>query len=332
MRKVANADGVLLLDIGEVRALVVDLEVEDSMLVGKSKGNAVDGSILSGASESEVEAVEGGEHGELELEDIVFRKGKGNPLVPAVLGQRDGVRHIVLDSVDFGVELLSLLQLVLDAVDSQDANLLERPASHSSGEFLVVSLDALAAHLGDLGVEPLVLQHLSRAKNSHASRVARLHHRHKRQLLARSEQVISVKHLGLLLGVISVSSGRRANNRGEQSSRAKDMANSVGEGQDTTGDLKVGLKVRANVGWRIEDEDVVGFGSGNGVVVEVIDDGAGALNGQGNVELGKKRDERGGRWDGGGQRKQDVALGVDEVDETVWGQVGTEALDLGRQE
>lgn len=149
--------------------------------------------------------------------------------------------HIVLDTVDFGVGLLSLLKLVLDAVDSQDANLLERPASHSTGKLLVVSLDALAAHLCDLGVKPLVLQHLGRAKNSHTSRVARLHHRHKRQLLARSEQVISVKNLSLLLGVISVSSGRCANNRGEQSSRAKDMANSVGEGQDATGDLKVGL-------------------------------------------------------------------------------------------
>lgn len=69
----------------------------------------------------------------------------------------------------------------------------------------------------------------------------------------------------------------------------------------------------------------MGFSSGNGVIVEVVDDGAGALNGQGNVELGQKRDERGGCRNGGGQRKQDVALGVDEVDETVWGQVWTEA-------
>lgn len=92
MRKVADADGVLLLDVGEVGALVVDLEVEDSMLVGKSKVNAVDGSVVCGAGESQVEAVEGGKHGKLELEDIVFRKGKGNPLVPAVLGQGDGIR------------------------------------------------------------------------------------------------------------------------------------------------------------------------------------------------------------------------------------------------
>lgn len=92
MRKVADADGVLLLDVGEVGALVVDLEVEDSMLVGESERNAVDGSIVSGAGESQVEAMEGGKHGKLELENVVFRKGKGNPLVPAVLGQRDGIR------------------------------------------------------------------------------------------------------------------------------------------------------------------------------------------------------------------------------------------------
>lgn len=92
MRKVADADRVLLLDVGEERALVVDLEVEDAMLVGEDEGDAIHGSIASGAPASQVEAVEGRQHGKLELKNVVLRKGEGNPFVPAPLREGDVVR------------------------------------------------------------------------------------------------------------------------------------------------------------------------------------------------------------------------------------------------
>lgn len=92
MRKVADADCVLLLNIGEERALVVDLEIEDAMLIGEDEGNAIHGSIASGAPASQVEAVEGRKHGKLELENVVLGKGEGNPFVPAPLRERDVVR------------------------------------------------------------------------------------------------------------------------------------------------------------------------------------------------------------------------------------------------
>lgn len=90
--KVADANRVLLFDSGEERALVVDLEVEDAMLVGEGEGDAIHGSIVSGAGASQVEAVEGRKHGKLELEKVVLRKGKGNPFIPAPLRERDVVR------------------------------------------------------------------------------------------------------------------------------------------------------------------------------------------------------------------------------------------------
>lgn len=92
MRKVADADRVLLLNVGEERTLVVDLEVEDAMLVGEGEGDAIHGSIASGAFTGQVEAVEGRKHGELELEFVVLRKGKGNPFIPVPLREGDVVR------------------------------------------------------------------------------------------------------------------------------------------------------------------------------------------------------------------------------------------------
>lgn len=233
--------------------------------------------------------------------------------------------HVVLNTVDARVELLRALQVVLNAVHAQDTNLLECPAGNPSGKLLVLRLGALSTQLGHLGIQPLVLQHLSRAEHSHARRIARLHHRHQRQLLTRSEQLISVEDLGLLLGVIAVRSSRSANDGGQQRARTKDVSHGVREGQDATRKFKVGLEAGANVGRRIKDEDVVGLGGGDGVVVEVVDDGAGALDGQGDVELGEEGDERSGRGNLGGQRNEDVSIGVDEVDEAVWGQVGSKS-------
>lgn len=109
MSKVADADCVLLFNVGEERALVVDLEVENTMLIGKGEGDAIHGSIVSGAGASQVQAVEGRKHGEFELEKVVLRKGERNPFVPAPLGQRDVVRleklkkNIVRDNMRSGL-------------------------------------------------------------------------------------------------------------------------------------------------------------------------------------------------------------------------------------
>lgn len=88
---VADADGGLLLNVGEEGALVVDLEVEDAVLVGEGEGCVEDGGRLGCGGGVEVEAVEGGEHGELELEGVLLGEGEGNPLVPDILGDGDAV-------------------------------------------------------------------------------------------------------------------------------------------------------------------------------------------------------------------------------------------------
>lgn len=88
---VSDADSGLLLNVGEEGALVVDLEVEDAVLVGEGEGCVEDGGGLGCGGRIEIEAVEGGEHGEFELEGVLVGKCEGNPLVPDVLGDGDAV-------------------------------------------------------------------------------------------------------------------------------------------------------------------------------------------------------------------------------------------------
>lgn len=63
------------------------------------------------------------------------------------------------------------------------------------------------------------------------------------------------------------------------------MADGVGDREHGAGDLKVVLQARSDVAGGIEDENVVRLGGGDGVVVEVIHDGAGALGGESDAEF-----------------------------------------------
>ena len=90
--QMSYADCLLLLDVGEERALVVDHKVKDAVLVGEGEVDAVDGLVLVGEDGLEVEAPEGGQHGELKLDLIALGEMVGLPVVPGVLGQRDVVR------------------------------------------------------------------------------------------------------------------------------------------------------------------------------------------------------------------------------------------------
>lgn len=71
VRKVTHRHGVLLLDVGIEGPLVVNLKVEDAVLVGQLEGSGVDAPAGWGFHVGEGEAVEGREHGEFELQDIV---------------------------------------------------------------------------------------------------------------------------------------------------------------------------------------------------------------------------------------------------------------------
>lgn len=215
---------------------------------------------------------------------------------------------------------------MVDRVDAQDADLLESPAAHPLGELAVPGLDLLATGLLDGGVEPGVAQHLGGPDDSESGRVARLEARYDGDLLAGGEEIIGVQNIALLLGVVAVGGARGTEDGVDEGVGAEDVADGRGNGQQLTGlgfGGEVGLDAGAGLGR--ESQHVVLVGGAHGVVVEVVDDQAGALEGQSNVELGKKTAERRRDGVGGAGRQQDVAIGVDELDQVVGRQVRSEA-------
>lgn len=84
--KVAYSDGALLVDVAEEGTLVVDDEVEDTMLIGHSEAGLEDSAVGSWLDCFQSHTVEGRQHAELELERISSSRKEGNPTVTVVLG------------------------------------------------------------------------------------------------------------------------------------------------------------------------------------------------------------------------------------------------------
>ena len=96
MRKVADRDRILLIHVCHERALVVDAEVEDAVLVGDAEGGCEEGAVGAGADgESrgggEGETVVRVQHGEFELDRVGGGRGEGVEVVPGVFGEFDRV-------------------------------------------------------------------------------------------------------------------------------------------------------------------------------------------------------------------------------------------------
>lgn len=102
------------------------------------------------------------------------------------------------------------------------------------------------------------------------------------------------------------------------------MADAVGEGNNLAVLVEEVLDAGAGGLGGGDGEDVVLLGGADGVVIEVVDDKAGAVGGEGDVKLGQEAHDGGRDGRFGGEGQKDVALGVDELEENVGGQVGTE--------
>jgi hypothetical protein len=86
MSEVADGNFMLLLDGGEERPLIVYAEGEDAVLIRSHKLSAEHGASICASDGLEGQAMEGGKHGELELELVSDGNFKWNPLVVNVLG------------------------------------------------------------------------------------------------------------------------------------------------------------------------------------------------------------------------------------------------------
>lgn len=359
---VADGHGALLLDVAQKGPLVVGQEVEDAVVVGDGEGDAVDALRLGGGALRllELQAVEGGQHAELELQLVLVRDLEVPPAVPDPLGQGDGVGlalfivsqlphsdterihrrpskayRVLHDTVDAGVRDIGqralFSQVMLHRVHAQVPDFVEGPAANSLGELLVPGLDgALVAGALDLGVQPCVLEHLGRAHDGEASRVAALEGGHQVQLRAGGEHLVD--DLGLLLLVVDVGGAGGLEDGGQLGAVAEGEAQAAGEREQVAlaAAAKVVLGARLVLAGRGQEEDVVLVGGGLGVVVEVVDDETGSLGGDVDVELQEDRVEGGRYGRRRAQGEEDVATGVDEVEDLLRRQVGTEAWSSQR--
>jgi hypothetical protein len=89
VRKVADSDLAFFIDVGEERAAVVDAEVENAVLVGRLEGDTEDGGVCGLRDGGEVEALEGGEHAEFELDVVGGGGDEGLEMVVGVFGDFD---------------------------------------------------------------------------------------------------------------------------------------------------------------------------------------------------------------------------------------------------
>lgn len=104
------------------------------------------------------------------------------------------------------------------------------------------------------------------------------------------------------------------------------MANGAGECDHIVlAASEVVLSTRLVLGRGLQEQDIVVIGGAGHIVVEVVDDEAGSLSGNVDVELEKGGVQGGGNRGGGAQGHQDVTTSVEEVEDQLCCQVGTEA-------
>lgn len=87
--KVADSDGALLVDVAKERTLVVDDEVEDTMLIRHGEASFEDGAVGGRLDWVQSHTVERRQHAELELERVSGSREEGDPTVTVVLRQFD---------------------------------------------------------------------------------------------------------------------------------------------------------------------------------------------------------------------------------------------------
>jgi len=82
VRKVPDRHRRLLLDIRQERPAILHQEVEDAVLIRQLEGGAEDGGEAGCVRRHEIEAVEWGQHGKLELHGVGGDRDEGDVFVP----------------------------------------------------------------------------------------------------------------------------------------------------------------------------------------------------------------------------------------------------------
>ena len=285
MREVADGDCALLLDVGEEGTAVLHEEVVDAVLIGQLEGLGVEGGLGARARWDQVQAVEGREHAELELEVVACCGRERLPVVADPFGHLDRIVHIVLDAVDTGVYinaskedavgavgrvlLGALVEEVCDRTSSQHTGFLESPGGQLLSECAVACLGVgLVAGKLDSGVEPSVLESFAAAQDGEAGAVDSLEGSDKADLAASSKRILST--IGLLLRVVGICRlGGAKDRRQMRAGVSKKLSDCARQSHETI-HREVVLDILARKFGSREKEDVVFLVGALGVIVEVV--------------------------------------------------------------
>ena len=90
MRKVPHRDLPLLIDRRQKRSLVIDLEREDAVLVGRGECRGEDRTVGCRGGGGERNTVKRGQHAKFELKGVGGRKSEGGVVCAVVLADFDG--------------------------------------------------------------------------------------------------------------------------------------------------------------------------------------------------------------------------------------------------
>jgi hypothetical protein len=85
----SDCDLPLFLNVREEGTVVLDMEIEDTMLIGGLEGGAEDGRVCGLREGSEVDAVEGRQHAEFELNGVAGGGDEGGQVGVGVFGDLD---------------------------------------------------------------------------------------------------------------------------------------------------------------------------------------------------------------------------------------------------
>jgi hypothetical protein len=173
--------------------------------------------------------------------------------------------------------------MMRDFAHLQHTRFMERPFRELPGKSAIRCFGVLSIQCLDTRIEPLVLEHLEGAEDHEARRIVRLHRRDQSELRAGCEKVFGV--LRIIFRVVHIRRRRCFQDWCKQwAGVAEDLADWPWECKYAIAAKEV-FDTRSQSARAREEQDIMLFGRGEGIIVDVVDNDGGAVWRERYVEL-----------------------------------------------
>lgn len=219
---------------------------------------------------------------------------------------------------------------------SQYSQLFERPSRQLLGEDAVSSLALLGLVIGagaHVCVKPRVLKSFGTAEHGESRGVPGLHGRDEVDLRADRKVGRFLDRIGPVFGAVAVCRIGRGENAGKKGTLiSQGLTDGPWDRDQTVVTAEIVLHIFPS--WRVwgHEEDIMGFGRRDRVVIEVINDKGGAVRRKRYVELEEERLYAQRCRDVCGEGEEYVALFSGKVEKDLRSQGGAKAFELGRKD